>query len=192
MSAALDAAAGSLIGWTPLRLSGHSMAPLYEHGALLVLERCEVERLPLGALVAVRERQATHSAPGEHWVVHRIVRRVQRQGTAVAYITQGDNVRRRDRLVKREQVVGRITGRVDGSVLRPMGRAEEIFGLCFAPVYRACCWRIGRGRRLVPAFGRRARDLLSSLTGRWNGVEPRIASAESHVSRMSRALGKGA
>ncbi len=84
------------------RARGWSMMPFVRPGDVLVVERVDLARLCPGAIILYHRGGTSH-------VVHRLVRRVEKDGRLV-FIAQGDNKLIADAPILAEQVLGRVVG----------------------------------------------------------------------------------
>lgn len=125
---------------------GHSMRPAFRQGDVLALEPACPDRLRRGQVIVFR---APDRDPND-WVVHRVVR-VAGSGTGRQIVTRGDNAACDDGAVSPGQIVGRVIGRCQGERVIPLRRAEEVFWLVAARLFRRLRrWRYRLLARLIP------------------------------------------
>ncbi len=122
------------------RARGWSRMPFVRPGGVLVVERVDLARLCPGAIILYHRGGTSH-------VVHRLVRRVEKDGRLV-FIAQGDNKLMADAPILAEQVLGMVVEiHRDGQRIRLDTGPGRLLGLL---VYRLSPWKPWRFSWLKP------------------------------------------
>lgn len=100
----------SLAGFTPLSVVTDSMSPTFRSGDLILIRKCDTDRLASGDIVTF------HTIINNEYTLntHRIVE-IQETNGLRTYVTKGDNNAIADvRMISNGDIVGRYVGRLPG------------------------------------------------------------------------------
>lgn len=100
----------SLAGFTPLSVATDSMSPTFRSGDLILIRKCDTDRLASGDIVTF------HTIINNEYTLntHRIVE-IQETNGLRTYVTKGDNNAIADvRMISDGDIVGRYVGRLPG------------------------------------------------------------------------------